>query len=154
MSTRSLWSFLWGMYGATILFLQENDCFRFFNVKHFHVTYCYWNFHHFANRNVRLEHIKTRRAQQRTCASLVPLRNFHIGLCTHMFEVVPTSYLIVPFVYLSMRSGLAADAKSLAYKGWCIWMLKSAIPVLAAKLYQSFLVCRFWQEHIALKYFV
>jgi hypothetical protein len=71
-----------------------------------------------------------------------------------MFEVVPTSYLIVPFVYLSMRSGLAADAKSLAYKGDAFGMLKSAIPVLAAKLYQSFLVCRFWQEHIALNYFV
>jgi len=39
-------------------------------------------------RNVRLEHIKTRRAQQSTCASLVLLSNFHIGLCTHMFEVV------------------------------------------------------------------
>jgi hypothetical protein len=46
------------------------------------------------NRSVRLEHIKMRLVQQENCASLALLSNFHIGLCTPMFEVPNPSLIL------------------------------------------------------------
>jgi hypothetical protein len=45
-------------------------------------------------RSVRLEHIKMRLVQQENCASLALLSNFHIGLCTPMFEVANPSLIL------------------------------------------------------------